>query len=366
MKQLKQSKQLKKLKQEGKLLRIFLFDRLLYLLSIVIIVIIFAVLMELELVLYGGYVHSATRNYFVFLAIVIMLAVITIDYLRQRKYYTEVLVSTTPTMDLSESLLFQSAVTKEQQAVNAMIQQLHTAYLNQLGEHRRKQERNHHFVLQWVHHMKTPVSIIDLLVEEDAEQVTMQSIREENDRISSGLDIMLHTARLEKFAVDLHIEEVAVHDIVRKVINLHKKQFIQFSIFPHLEGQLTVETDVKWFQFLVQQLVSNAIKYSKQKPGNKNLRIVCTSSKEQDRSIGEITIIDEGIGIAEHELPRIFDPFYTGQNGRLVEESTGMGLYLSQLIVGKLGHTIEVQSTIGIGTAVTIKFTSSGVHHFSQ
>src|SRR5690606_3219603 len=121
------------------------------------------------------------------------------------------------------------------------------------------------------------------------------------------------------------------------------------SIFPRLYGEATAITDSKWLSFVMTQLISNAIKYCKDKDGNKSLDI---QIYEIDQAVN-IVVKDEGIGIPQADIKRVFDPFFTGSNGRLTGESTGMGLYLAKKICLHLGYTLNVQSVEGEGTTFT-------------
>jgi len=353
------------MKKEWLTLRIFLKDRLPYLATMFLIVAIFVVLMLLEINLNKGYVYPNTIIYFIVLSLLCMIGWLVFDYMRQRDFYKEVWAAVENVSELRDTLSLHTIVTNEQMIYSKLLHKMHTAYLNELGKYRRQQERHNHFVLQWVHHMKTPVSVIDLLTQEDPtskasaqEKELISSIREENERLTRGLEMMLYTARLDKFEIDSHIRRVALHEVARNAINTHKRMCIQHSIFPKIEGEAYGETDEKWMTFILNQLLSNAIKYSKHKPGAKQL--IVTLHKDMDKD--SITVTDEGVGIAEHDLKRIFDPFFTGDNGRTEGESTGMGLYLTKQVCDKLGHELIVQSEIGVGTSVTIICKSGGIH----
>ncbi|MCQ6558712.1 sensor histidine kinase [Paenibacillus mendelii] len=288
------------------------------------------------------------------------------DYIRQRAYYRQLEEARRHASVLDAALRVRSGVMKDQIAVQQLLQTQYEAYMHELGGYRRQQEMHHHFIHQWVHQMKTPVAVIDLIVQqadhgESAANTRsdLSSIREETERLTRGLDMMLSTARLEKFEMDVHIRRISLHELVRQVTNTYKRLCIKHSIFPQIIGEAEVETDEKWIAFVVHQLVGNAVKYSKPKPGTKKLLLQIDRSHE-----GSVTlhITDEGIGIAEHELPRIFDPFYTGQNGRLVEESTGMGLYLAKQVCSKLGHRLSVKSEPGSGTTISVSFQAQTLH----
>ncbi|MBW7455723.1 hypothetical protein K0U00_16980 [Paenibacillus sepulcri] len=195
----------------------------------------------------------------------------------------------------------------------------------------------------------------------------LDSLHEETQRIENALEMMLHTARLEKFELDLTSQRVDLMQLAREVVNEHKKVWIRSSIFPKIitdGSSMVVKTDEKWLRFVLNQLLSNAIKYTRANQGRGARKLLITLEKEGHGC--RLCIADEGIGIPEQDLPRVFDPFFTGENGRLVAEATGMGLYLIQQVCARLGHRITVESRQGEGTAVTIRFDNHSLIHDSM
>lgn len=353
---------------------LFLRDRLLNVFCFAMLTALSCCLYLLENARYPGLIETATMVYFVLLAIVVYSAWLFVDYMRQRYYYKQVNEALERSDELGAATIIQSMATEEQRLVTRLIREQHRAYLNELNKYRRQQELHNHFVMQWVHHMKTPVSVVDLLIQEARRQPPTEerqwlellgSIQEETERQTRGLEMMLHTARLDKFELDLHIRRTGLHDLIRSAINAHKRMCIRYSIFPKIEGEAWVETDGKWMTFVLNQLISNAIKYSKHKPGAKTLLFRLTGTG-MDGSGVQLQVTDSGIGIAAHDLPRIFDPFFTGENGRSTGESTGMGLYLAKQVCSRLGCMIGAESELGEGTTITLVFQSRGIHVINE
>ncbi|MGN7455156.1 sensor histidine kinase [Paenibacillus pasadenensis] len=291
-----------------------------------------------------------------------------IGFLRQRSYLDALL-------RLSEApgwRPLQGAATAEQRQTARMLEGLSRLAQDRLQAHDRERELHRHFVYQWVHHMKTPVSVIDLIAQSQAAKAGLgqdelreltDSLREETDRLARGLEQMLHTARLEEFALDLHPRRVALHEAAREAVNQHKRLLIAAGVYPRIEGEAWAETDGKWVLFLLVQLVGNAVKYSKPKPGSKRLDIAIGAGED---GAAWIEVADEGIGIPAQDVPRVFDPFFTGENGRRTEESTGMGLYLCRQVAAKLGLTLELRSEEGRGTTVRIGFEGRAIHNLTR
>jgi signal transduction histidine kinase len=350
---------------------VFVRDRLLSILCIVLIGTLAVCMLLLERWRYPGMVESGTIYYFILLAFVAVVVWLGADYARQRHYYKQVIEALGRTDELQASAIVQSAVTGEQRVALKLLQEQHNAFLKELNRYRRNQELHNHFVLQWVHHMKTPLSVMHLHMQEGTERgwkteqeqrAMASSMLEEADRLTRGLEMMLHTARMDKFELDLLVRRLPLHELVRTAINAHKRLFIRHSIFPKVEGELWAESDEKWIAFVLHQLVSNAIKYSKGKPGAKTLSFKLEALQGGK---GRLTVADEGIGIAPQDIPRVFDPFFTGENGRTSGESTGMGLYLTKQVAQKLGHGVRIESTLGQGTSVELTFEPGGIHRLS-
>ncbi|MFS0840192.1 sensor histidine kinase [Paenibacillus sp. 1P03SA] len=352
----------------------FLLDRLLYTAAFFFAILLILVLLWLDRMEAGLPLKPDNLLYLFLLAGTVWAAVLIYDYVRQAGY-ANALNKRLGESDQSslDSAVFLPFRTREQQAVNELLQKQHRAYLSRLSSYRSAQEQHLHFTNQWVHQLKTPVSVIDLLIQQsegrpippeapERMKELLTSIQEENEKIASGLQMMLYTARLEKFELDVHPRRIELTAVARRVVNEYKKACIRASIFPKIEtfaSGVYVETDEKWLSFVLHQLIGNAIKYSRKQEGNKLLLI-----RIEEQSYGiRLTVQDSGIGIAPEDLPRVFDAFFTGENGRgVVTESTGMGLYLVKQVMSRLGHRVAIESEPGHGTAVSLMFQSQGLH----
>ncbi len=243
-------------------------------------------------------------------------------------------------------------------------------YRLQVADRQRYQEgyqRHLAFINLWVHQMKTPVSTISLIAQQaesqEPEQVaaSMDSVLEETVKLADGLELVLNTARLQDFAVDYQIRQVDLLEIVRKVINGRKKQFIRYGIFPEIDapdGDWRVLTDEKWNSFAIDQVVANALKYGSQGgPAGQRLRFRLERGEQEIR----LRVADQGPGIPEQDLGRVFEPFFTGENGRRYGGATGIGLYLVRQVMEQMGHTVNIASSTeeGKGTTVTFAYASS-------
>jgi signal transduction histidine kinase len=199
--------------------------------------------------------------------------------------------------------------------------------------------------------MKTPISVIHLSIQ-DLDDELLESIDEELDRLKKGLEMVLFSSRLDMFERDFHVETIFLKELVRKLTSSQKRLFIRNRVYPELDidPSLKVVSDEKWLSFVISQLITNSVRYTVKK----GKKIVFRGSQLENKTVLEV--IDQGVGIPKSDLPRVFDPYFTGENGREFQESTGMGLYLVKQICDKLGHRVEIESDVNSGTIVRIVF----------
>lgn len=243
------------------------------------------------------------------------------------------------------------------------IHEIHHFYQRELSHQKDQKEQTNAFIAQMAHDMKIPLSVINLLleersVEEDSYRIKLiEDIKGEADKLQDKLSQQLCYLRLGKFEKDYLIEASDLVAEVRNAINNKKEFFILNHIFPKLicdQEKVMVLTDPKWNGMLLDQLISNGIKYSAIKGIENRMEFHLVIN---DRFV-ELSIIDFGIGIPDYDLGRVFEPFFTGENGRRTKNSTGIGLYLCKIIADKLGHSISVTSERGKSTTVKLCYLS--------
>ncbi len=206
------------------------------------------------------------------------------------------------------------------------------------------QEKQDFFAL-WAHQIKTPIAALNLLLQEEKQDTA--ECRQELFKIESYVEMALNYLRFEEMSNDLVLERNSLEQLVRQVV----KKYAAIFIYNHISVQLehldyTVLTDEKWFCFVLEQILSNALKYTKQ--GSVNI-----SAEETENGL-KVLVCDTGIGIKSEDLPRIFEKGFTGYNGRMDKKASGLGLYLCKGVCGKLGHGISVSSKEGKGTTVIL------------
>lgn len=295
-----------------------------------------------------GYRNFPTAMYSVFIGLVLLTGYLVYRYVSHRTFYQR-LSRSFATLDEAVQPNGQAPLPE---ALDDLLHSQYRLYQQRLKAWESKHQAHITFMNQWVHQMKTPLSVIHLTVQGD-DDPRSTSIREEAERMEKGLEMVLYAARLESFEQDFTVERVSLRQAVERVVHENKRLFIRNYVYPevNVDEALQVETDAKWLHFMLNQLLSNAIKYS---AGN-HQKIIFTAQESVSGAV-RLSISDAGVGIPSTDLKRVFQPFYTGDNGRRFRESTGMGLYLVQEVCGHLGHRVDLQSEVGKGTTVSLIF----------
>ena len=199
----------------------------------------------------------------------------------------------------------------------------------------------------WLHQIKTPISAISLLMQRDTESKFSHQMEQELLQIENYTHMALNYLKIEQSGSDLDFVQVSLGRVIKETVKKFSILFIYNRIqLDYKEINETVLSDEKWLKVLVEQILSNSLKYT---PEGGTIRIYMSPSAEQT-----LIIEDTGIGIRSEDLPRIFERGYSGFNGRIHEKSTGLGLFLSQEITKRLGHEIAIESIVGKGTKVMI------------
>ena len=217
-----------------------------------------------------------------------------------------------------------------------------------------KQELSDYYSM-WVHQIKTPIAALGVLIQsgEELEEVQespkaqelTRSMKMEVFRIEQYVDMVLQYLRLDSTDKDLVLQRCQLDAVVRQTVRKYAKLFILKKIqLVFQETKWEVLSDEKWLCFLLEQLLSNALKYT---PEGGKISIFLEGETN-------LVIADTGIGIAPEDLPRVFEKGFTGNNGRMDKKATGIGLYLCRRVTNLLGHTISIASEPGVGTQVLL------------
>lgn len=195
----------------------------------------------------------------------------------------------------------------------------------------------------WVHQIKTPIAASSLLIADLEKGSLRYQLEQELFKIEAYANIVLQYLRLESFHEDVRVEKIDLEPLIRELVKKYASFFIHKGLRLNLHDvQVKVITDRKWFLIILEQILSNSLKYTTQ--GEIEIFV----------AEGNLFIRDTGLGIKTSDLNRVFERGFSGYNGRLTQQSSGLGLYLSKQVAQKLGHSLDLESQLGHGTTAKI------------
>ena len=237
------------------------------------------------------------------------------------------------------------AQTPLEKLLQERVEELEYEQKNQLLVEQEKYNDLLDYYTLWVHQVKTPIAASSLLIGDLKDKEAKSQLEQELFKIESYVHLVLQYLRLESFHDDLVLKQENLADLVREVVKKYALFFIQQGLSLNLHDlDHTIVTDKKWFLVILEQVLSNSLKYTKE------------GSIEIYFHEGSLYIKDTGLGIQNADLLRVFERGFSGYNGRLTQQSSGLGLYLSKKIADQLGHKISIDSQVGQGTTVSIAF----------
>ena len=305
---------------------------LLFIVFIFIFVLIFYLYnLPFESLFYGG-----------LLCFLVSLIASIIDYNNYRKSYIDLKYLETNILSSMEDLPKSLDIRVEY--YQKIIERLHNEVERLKIEDNKKMEDLADYYSMWIHQIKTPIAAMNFLL--DNEETDVKVFKQELFKIERYVEMVLTYIRLGSETSDYVITSINLDEVVRENIKKYATLFINKKIkLNYVSHETYVISDKKWFGFAFEQLLSNAIKYTKS-GGEISINI----------SESELIIEDNGIGIYEEDLPRIFEQSFTGLNGRYEKKSSGLGLYLCKKTLDKLQHKIEITSEVNKGTKVIVSF----------
>ena len=326
--------------------------------------------------------------------------VLVADYLRIRSFYREL-------SDLSRSLssqaylcsaLTSSPHTREQAFVLSLMKTMTQAMVSQIEKTKQEQGDYRQYTELWVHEIKTPLAACELLLRnsdvplqagemslqagdcmpageraqtgecEQAGDFSFSATASVNQRlglqikrIEELVDQTLYYARSGNLENDFIIKNIHLDQVVKAAIHRYSRHMILAKVYPRLSNlNVNVRGDAKWVQFMIEQIISNAIKYRKPQAEASYIDI---SATQQTNDFGVKTTVlsirDEGIGIPASDCSRVFEQAFTGENGRAYAKSTGIGLFLVDKLARKMNMSVRLSSQVGKGTTVCLCFSSA-------
>lgn len=301
--------------------------------------------------LFNVYKINIQASYLAVVFIVITTATtILYEYFKKGNYYKrlyDVLDGIDKKQYIAEFLEFPDFI--EAEILCDILKQTTKAMNDQIAVQKNAEEEYRDYIETWIHEIKLPISCIDLICKNNSSDVT-ESISQEVSRIDNFVEQALFYARSSVLEKDYIINKIKLDELVKLTIKKHSKELISSKVNLNLGSlEFEVYADYKWMDFILGQIISNSIKYKRE------IFKLSFSAIEKNNQV-VLIIKDNGIGIAERDLGRVFQKGFTGGNGRQFAKSTGIGLYLCKKMCNKMNLKIEVFSIIGEGTSLHISF----------
>lgn len=275
----------------------------------------------------------------------IMLAAGFVRYDKRRRNMERILSSDGIFPDAADIL--PKAESLEEEDYHELLGKMEAAFRKKKGEWDASRRDMDDYYATWVHQIKAPIAVMKVMLQQE-DTPENRELSAELFRVEQYAEMALCYVRLGEGASDLVIQEYDLDTIIRKAVRKYAGQFIRRRIRLVYEGTtVRVITDEKWLSFIIEQLLSNAVKYTSEG----SVTIAVEDGKK-------LSVTDTGIGISPEDMPRIFEKGYTGYNGRLDKKSTGIGLYLCRKAAEKLGHVLTAESESGKGSRFTIDLES--------
>ncbi|BCZ45433.1 sensor histidine kinase [Clostridium gelidum] len=286
---------------------------------------------------------------------------VTLEYIKYKNYYNEI-DSILEKLDKKYLLpeMIKEADFIQGEKLNCILKELSRDMHENVKYYKDMQMDYREYIETWVHEIKTPIASTKLIIENNQNEVT-NKIDFQVDRIEGFVEQVLYYSRSNNAHKDYIIKQINLDDVVRNVVKRNYRDFIHKKIKLDIKDiNEIVYTDEKWTKFIINQIIGNSIKYC----SNKEPIINIYSVKKANSVM--LIIDDNGVGIIDKDINRIFEKGFTGENGRRFSKSTGIGLYLCEKLCLKLGLKISIDSEVNKGTRVTIIFPLSDMVTFTE
>lgn len=283
------------------------------------------------------------------------------EYMNKKSYY-DTLESNLNQLDekylISE--IIPNANFEEGKILKETLRQTNKAMIENVNKYKFAVEDYKDYIEMWIHEIKIPIATSKLIIENNKSEVT-KSIDEEINKMENYIEQVLFYARSNTVEKDYLVSKSNLKEIVNSAVVRNKESIVYNNIELNLHDlDKTVYTDSKWCIFILNQIIQNSIKYSK-----KNEKKIEIYSEEKKDNV-TLLIKDNGIGIKEKDIPRVFEKGFTGENGRLIgKKSTGIGLYLCKKLCDKLDLGLIIKSKENKGTITSIIFPINSMTDFT-
>lgn len=300
------------------------------------------------LILSIGLLDSAVPNlsviYICLINTVVLILFLVWDYFRGRDYRRELMAID----HIKDTDSLPKPVTPYQKKLDSQLKLMRNSHFAALDKESEKTEASLNELTRWIHDLKMPMTTMKLMID-DLNPKDSSGIEQEWLRLDATLNEMLYEKRLTNIQNDLYFERVEIESVLSTIIRKMQTICIAKGVGFDIDLQVThVDTDLKWLSFILDQLISNSIKYSRDN------EVTITSFQKEGWM--ELVVSDAGRGIKAEDFPRIFEAGFTSTSDHGKSEATGMGLYLAKEAADAMGISIKVESQYGIGTSVHLTF----------
>ena len=320
--------------------------------KVILIVTIILALISIEILLLAYPVGIVVKIYITAIIVMVVVISLLLEYKRKQHFYNQLKAN----MDELKEKYLISEIIKipnfiEGKILKEVIQDTGKSMLENVNYYKNIQEDYKEYIELWIHEVKIPIAVSKMIIENHKNEIT-KSIDEELDKVENYTEQALYYARSNAVEKDYIITKTNLKEIINGAILKNKSTLLNERVTLELKDlEQEVYTDSKWATFIVNQIIQNAIKYSKEE----DKKIEIFAKAKNDKVI--LYIKDNGIGIKNGEITRVFERGFTGENGRRIgQKSTGIGLYLCKKLCDKLCLGIELNSKKDEGTEVRIIF----------
>ena len=327
--------------------------------KIISFIIITLVIITIEIFLMPYSINTLIKIYIPISILFCYLLIVFIEYLKKKNFYNNL---TKNLENLDKKYLIPEIIDKadflEGKILINTLKEIEKSMAEHVNEYKFANEEYKEYIELWIHEIKTPIAVSKMIVENNPSEVT-KNINEEIEKVEYFVEQALFYARSNNVEKDYIIKPMNLQKIINSVILKNKRSFISKKIKLNIHDvDKEVYSDSKWMIFILNQIIINSIKYSKKDKAE----IEIFSEEYKDNTV--LYIKDNGIGIESDNLPRVFEKGFTGENGRKINKSTGIGLYLCKKLCDKLGQNIEINSVLNIETVVKIYFPKNSFTKF--
>lgn len=318
--------------------------------QIVLILLYFTMILLVQFFLVMYHLPATLKVSLLIIMVLFLLIVISYDYYRKSFFYQDFQKKLD---QLDKKCLISALITRpnflEGQILYDSLYEIDKATYEEIEKYQQEVSNFKEYIELWIHEVKLPIASTKLMIHNHESNV--RKLKDQINKIENNVELVLYYARLDSSEKDYLIKKCDLNQIIKNVIKKNQDSLLYQNIAIKIKNiEATVLSDSKWLEFIINQIISNSIKYHGESDCLISFNVI------QNKNHISLEILDNGIGIKDSELPYVFDKSFTGENGRLVSSATGMGLYIVKNLCHKLGHQIAIESKQGKYSKVIIDF----------